>query len=226
MLVGYDSRLRTSSMPTTVISLPKATGRGWQMVDATIVPVPTQRNSREENEAVKAGRIPGEQVGKIAPEGPRGALDEEAWQAFFWIQEPCECGCQAQADPALRGDRCGSAQKLDELLTKGNSSADGFGDSAYRSRRSRSDCAPAASRAVFICGPLAITRCRKRKRMRTATEAKFAPASSTCSQLSRLRWGGRIVRTIGIVRARAKIGLQNLAYNIRRLVTLEQIAAA
>ena len=27
--------------------------------------------------------------------------------------------------------------------------------------------------------------------------------------------GGRIVRTIGIVRARAKIGLQNLAYNIR-----------
>ena len=36
--------------------------------------------------------------------------------------------------------------------------------------------------------------------------------------------GGRIVRTIGIVRARAKIGLQNLAYNIRRLVTLERLA--
>jgi hypothetical protein len=33
--------------------------------------------------------------------------------------------------------------------------------------------------------------------------------------------GGRIVRTIGMMRARAKIGLQNLAYNIRRLVTLE-----
>ena len=31
---------------------------------------------------------------------------------------------------------------------------------------------------------------------------------------------------VGIVRARAKIGLQNLAYNIRRLVTLERIAAA
>ena len=40
------------------------------------------------------------------------------------------------------------------------------------------------------------------------------------------RPGGRIVRTIGIVRARAKIGLQNLAYNIRRLVTLERLAAA
>ena len=38
--------------------------------------------------------------------------------------------------------------------------------------------------------------------------------------------GGRIVRTIGMVRARAEIGLQNLAYNIRRLVTLERLAAA
>ena len=32
--------------------------RGGQMVDATIVPVPKQRNTREENEAVKAGQTP------------------------------------------------------------------------------------------------------------------------------------------------------------------------
>jgi hypothetical protein len=38
--------------------------------------------------------------------------------------------------------------------------------------------------------------------------------------------GSRLVRTIGIVRARAKIGLQNLVYNIRRLVTLERMALA
>ena len=38
--------------------------------------------------------------------------------------------------------------------------------------------------------------------------------------------GGRIIRTIGIARAKAKIGLQNLAYNIRRLVMLERMAAA
>jgi transposase, IS5 family len=36
--------------------------------------------------------------------------------------------------------------------------------------------------------------------------------------------GGRLVRTISIVRARTKIGLQNLAYNIRRLVFLERLA--
>jgi hypothetical protein len=38
--------------------------------------------------------------------------------------------------------------------------------------------------------------------------------------------GGTIVRTIGIVRARAKIGLMNLVYNISRLVQLERMAAA
>jgi len=30
-----------------------------------------------------------------------------------------------------------------------------------------------------------------------------------------------VVRTIGLIRARTKIGLRNLAYNIRRFVTLE-----
>jgi IS5 family transposase len=38
--------------------------------------------------------------------------------------------------------------------------------------------------------------------------------------------GGKIVRTIRIVRARFKIGMMNLGYNIRRLVRLKRMAAA
>ena len=34
--------------------------------------------------------------------------------------------------------------------------------------------------------------------------------------------GGTLVRSIGLVRARARIGLKNLAYNMRRLVQLER----
>jgi hypothetical protein len=37
---------------------------------------------------------------------------------------------------------------------------------------------------------------------------------------------GKIVRTIGIARARFKIGMMNLGYNIRRLVQLERMAPA
>src|SRR2546429_7932494 len=38
--------------------------------------------------------------------------------------------------------------------------------------------------------------------------------------------GGKIVRTIGIARARFKIGMMNLGYNIRRLVQLERMTPA
>ena len=38
--------------------------------------------------------------------------------------------------------------------------------------------------------------------------------------------GGKLVRAIGMVRARVKIGLMNLVYNMCRLVQLERMAAA
>ncbi len=38
--------------------------------------------------------------------------------------------------------------------------------------------------------------------------------------------GGTLARGIGPVRARARIGLKNLAYNMRRLALLERLAAA
>jgi hypothetical protein len=59
---------------------------------------------------------------------------------------------------------------------------------------------------------------RKKSKVRARIEHVFG-AQQTSS-------GGRIVRTIGIVRATAKIGRQNLVYNIRRLVTLERMAVA
>ena len=59
---------------------------------------------------------------------------------------------------------------------------------------------------------------RKKSRVRARVEHVFGVQQTSP--------GGRIVRTIGIVRARAKIGLQNLVYNIRRLVTLERMAVA
>src|SRR5258707_1228381 len=59
---------------------------------------------------------------------------------------------------------------------------------------------------------------RKKSRIRARVEHVFGAQQTSP--------GGRIVRTIGIARAKAKIGLQNLAYNIRRLVTLERMATA
>jgi len=118
------------------------------------------------------------------------------------------------------------SQKLDELLTKGNTSADVFGDSAYRSSaieerlraggfKSRIHVRATRKRSLSKAHANAN---HNRSKIRARIEHVFAAQQTAL--------GGRIVRTIGIVRARAKIGLQNLAYNIRRLVTLERIAAA
>ena len=118
------------------------------------------------------------------------------------------------------------SQALDALLTKGNTSTNVFADSAYRSaeteaklkaRGFRSRIHRRASRNHPLSD--AQTRANRAKsKIRARIEHVFGAQESSV--------GGRIVRTIGIVRARAKIGLQNLAYNMRRLVTLDRMAAA
>ena len=59
---------------------------------------------------------------------------------------------------------------------------------------------------------------RRKSRIRVRIEHVFGAQENAA--------GGRLVRTIGMVRAKLKIGLQNLAYNIRRLVFLERMATA
>ena len=55
-----------------------------QIVDASLVAAPKQRNTDAEKAEIKAGRIPQElerQPGKAASEGPRRALDGEVLQS-------------------------------------------------------------------------------------------------------------------------------------------------
>jgi transposase, IS5 family len=111
-------------------------------------------------------------------------------------------------------------------LNRGNTSQDVFADSAYRSaeieatlkaRGFKSRIHARAARSH----PLSKTEeeaNRKKSQVRAHVEHVFGAQQTSP--------GGRIVRTIGIVRTRAKIGLQNLVYNIRRLVTLERMAVA
>ena len=205
--------------------------RGGQMVDATIVPVPTQRNSRDENEAVKAGRIPEEwdnKPAKLRQKDRDARWTKRHGRSFFGYKN--HVNADAKHKLIRRYEVTNAAvhdsQKLDELLTKGNTSADVFGDSAYRSReveerlraggfKSRIHVRATRKRSLSEAQANAN---RNRSKIRARVEHVFAAQQTAL--------GGGVVRTIGIVRARAKIGLQNLAYNIRRLVTLERIAAA
>ena len=115
---------------------------------------------------------------------------------------------------------------FETLLDKSNTSKDVFGDSAYQSAEAEEKLAARGLRSrICVRGargrPLsaaAQAANRTKSRIRARIEHVFG-AQETAP-------GGRLVRTIGTIRARAKIGLQNLVYNIRRLTTLERMAAA
>ena len=137
---------------------------------------------------------------------------------------PAAVAMVARETPRLS---CGThSQELDGLLDTGNTCNDVFADSAYRStkiegRLRASGFKSRIHRRATRNHPLSNAQLkanRNRSKIRARIEHVFGAQESSP--------GGRIVRTIGIVRARAKIGLQNLAYNIRRLVTLERIATA
>jgi IS5 family transposase len=205
--------------------------RGGQMVDATIVPVPKQRNSREENETVKAAKTPEEW--KKNPAKNRQKDKDARWtkkhgKSFYGYKNHVNVDAkhklirQYEVTDASVHD----SQKFEGLLNRANTSADVYADSAYRSaetevrlkaRGMRSRIHQRASRDHPLSKAQENANRRKSK-VRARVEHVFG-----AQQISP---GGRIVRTIGIARAKAKIGLQNLAYNIRRLVTLERMAAA
>jgi hypothetical protein len=74
--------------------------RGGQIIDATIVS-PKQRNTKEENEAIKAARRrrDGRSSRPRMPRRTGRALDEEERRKLLRLQEPCRRGQGAQADP-------------------------------------------------------------------------------------------------------------------------------
>jgi IS5 family transposase len=205
--------------------------RGGQMVDATIVPVPKNRNTKEENDAVKAGQTPQEWAKKPAKNRQK---DKDArWtkkhgKSFYGYKNHVNADARHKlirrygvSDASVHDSR-----KFDALLTKANTSVEVYADSAYRSAatevklkahgfKSRIHVRAGRNRPLSQVQEAAN---RKKSKIRARIEHVFGAQE--------IAPGGRIVRTIGMVRARAKIGLANLAYNIRRLVTLERMATA
>ena len=205
--------------------------RGGQMVDATIVQVPRQRNSRDENELVKAGTTP--ENWKKRPSKNRQKDKDARWtkkhgRSFFGYKNHVNADARHKLirDYTVSDASEHDSQKLDELVNRGNTSRDVYADSAYRSAEIERKLRAKGFRS----------RIHKRgRRNRPLTEAEARANHRKSKVRARIEHvfgaqenapGGRLVRTIGIVRAKIKIGLQNLVYNFRRLVVLERMTAA
>jgi len=112
--------------------------RGGQMVDATIVPAPKQRNSRDENEEVKAGRTP--KAWKQNPAKDRQKDKDARWtkkhgKSFYGYKNHVNADAKRKLirQYEVTDASVHDSQTFDGLLNQSNTSADVYADSAYRS---------------------------------------------------------------------------------------------
>ena len=118
------------------------------------------------------------------------------------------------------------SQVVEDILDPDNTASDVWADSAYRSAEIEAKLEDKGLKSrIHRKGhrdkPLSEREKRgnkTRSRVRARVEHVFGAQSNDM--------GGTLVRGIGLVRARARIGLKNLAYNMRRLVQLERLASA
>jgi transposase, IS5 family len=190
-----------------------------QIVDASIVNVPKQRNSREENARIKEGDIP-----EDWPENKRRRKDVDArWtkkngKSFYGYKNHISVDVKhklirsyAVTDASLHDS------KVFEQILADNTSKDVWADSAYRSvdrleRLAKNGFREHIQRKGSRNRPLT-----PREQEGNKTRSKIRSRVEHIFGVQAQRAGNLLLRTIGIARARAKIGLRNLVYNIDRM---------
>src|SRR5256886_10590204 len=112
--------------------------RGGQIIDATIVSVPKQRNTKEENEAIKAGKTPEgweQQSAKNAQKDKDARWTKKNDASFYGYKN--HLGVDKAHKLIRKRDATDAtvhdSQKLDDVLDLSNTGKGVWADSAYRS---------------------------------------------------------------------------------------------
>jgi IS5 family transposase len=205
--------------------------RGGQIVDATIVGAPRQHNTREENAAIKAGKTPEnweEKPAKNAQKDKDARWTKKNDKSFYGYKNHISIDRKhklirryTETDASVHDSR-----KLDEVLDKSNTSNEVWADSAYRSAESEAGLKARGYRSRIHRRGARNHPLSDRQQAANVTRSRVRARVEHVFGDQQTAMGGKLVRTIGIARARAKIGLMNLVYNMRRLVQLERMAAA
>jgi len=198
--------------------------RQGQIVDASMVAAPRQRNSREDNAKIKQGETP--EGWEDKPNMLRQKDLDARWtkkhgQTHYGYKNHVSID---RKHKLIRHFEVTSAsvaddQVFDVLIDPEHSSA----DAAYRSKgceqslkaegyRSHIHTKGQANKPVSACQRPAN---RKRSTVRSRVEHVFAAQQAM---------GGKQVRTIGLARARVKVALTNLVYSLKRWCWLEAVA--
>jgi IS5 family transposase len=197
--------------------------RKGQIIDASIVEAPRQRNSREENRQIKEGQTPEDwseqkkrQKDTDARWTKKNGQNHYGYKNHINVDVKHKLIRDYEVTPASVHD----SQVFEELLDEDNSSRDVWADSAYRSeekleelktRKYREHLQRKGCRHKKLTDQEAQGN-RTRSRIRSRVEHVFGVQAK--------RAGNLVVRAIGLVRVKAKVGLRNLAYNLDRYCVL------
>ena len=204
--------------------------RAGQMIDATFVEVPRQRNSREENAQIKSGETPADWQEPDAQAKRRQKDIDARWtkknnESHYGYKNHVNVdqvhkliSCFEVTDAAVH-DSMVFDDVIDLAAQKDGSKRDVYADSAYRSQERESQLSNARIPS-WICEkgtrncPLTEQQ-KAANRVKSKVRARVEHVFGAQAQM-----GGHIVRTIGFLRARFKIGMMNLVYNMVRLTQL------
>jgi len=190
-----------------------------QIVDASIVSAPKQRNSREENKRIKKGEIP-----EDWDQSKRRQKDIDA----RWVKKMgrnhygyknhinIDVKNKLIRDYAVTDAATHDSQVFDELLDDANTSRDVFADSAYRSKERLKMLSQRGFRERLQRKGCRHEKLTERQKRGNHTRSKTRCRVEHIFGVQAMMAGDLILRSIGIVRGRAKIGLRNLAYNMFR----------
>ncbi len=196
------------------------TARKGQIVDASIVSVPIQRNSREENARIKEGDVPAEWR-----EAKRRQKDVHArWSARPKRQEfgyknhiSIDSKHKLIRNYVVTDASVHDSQVFGELLDETNTSRDVWADSAYRSEDTLAELEQHGYREHLQRKGSRNRKFTDREKQGNRTRSRIRCRIEHVFGIQTQIAGNLILRTIGKVRAVVKIGLRNLAYNMYRL---------
>ena len=204
---------------------------GGQIVDASIVPVPKQRNTREENEAIKAGKTP--ESWNAKPHKKRQKDIDARWtkkhgKSHYGYKNHVNVDQRYKFVRAYEASEASlhDSQKFDELIDTDNTASDIWADSAYRSEKAERKLEEKGLRDhIHYKGRRGKPLDERRKRA-NKTRSKVRVRVEHVFGFQQRSMGGKFIRSIGMARARARIGMMNLIYNMSRLVQFESSVAA
>lgn len=200
--------------------------KSGQLIDATFVTVPKQRNTREENATIKEGAIPiewGQNPHKLAQKDIGARWTKKNSESFYGYKDHVNVDQDTKLVTAweVTSAEVHDSQVLEEVLQSSEvGGEDVYADSAYRSNE-QEESLIASRHTSHIHEKGArnhpLTEAQKssnkeKSRVRARVEHVFG---SMTNEL-----GGITIRTIGHIRAKVQIGLLNLVYNIKRVAML------